>query len=286
MSREGEEEGMFLQVGHFVIGIESDWVVVLVEYQDTIAYYLIDSVDNLTVLVVEKGNPDTLNFKEYLKAMLPFLEGEEVWENGRVKSVLDTHWELYLERAPVNADGFQKFISSTGHVVGKGIVTVGSKISSYWNRNNQPAGEIEETSWFKRCKQKAKRWLGRTSKAMKPVVDPLVNKGKEVNEKIGDKIDQGDSEIMKYIKGKQWLSQTWLRSRARLFGISTWELKPQPEGRIPSTLNPMPQPTTDNQVPRNPEQARSRTPWRIPASICSINKGSETICLINELFWS
>lgn len=38
---------------------------------------------------------------------------------------------------------------------------------------------------------------------IRPVIDPIVKKSKEYNEKIGDKIDQGDSKVMKYIKGNQ-----------------------------------------------------------------------------------
>ena len=34
-------------------------------------------------------------------------------------------------------DGFQKFISSAGHVVGKGIASMGLRISGYFNQNNE-----------------------------------------------------------------------------------------------------------------------------------------------------
>lgn len=63
------------------------------------------------------------------------LEREEVEKNDRLIHVLKNHWKYYDEKAPISADGLQKFISLAGHGLGKSIVTVGAKISNYWNKN-------------------------------------------------------------------------------------------------------------------------------------------------------
>lgn len=46
---------------------------------------------------------------------------------------MDQNWKLYQTKAPVTPDTFQKFISSAGHLIGNGIVSVGAKISGYFS---------------------------------------------------------------------------------------------------------------------------------------------------------
>ena len=66
------------------------------------------------------------------------IEITDVDRSDRVKGILEDNWKEYASKPPVNADGFQKFISSAGHAIGKGIVAVTNKMSGYWRKSQAP----------------------------------------------------------------------------------------------------------------------------------------------------
>lgn len=62
IKQEGDNHILEIKIGHFIYAVDKSWYFLKREYEYAAGYYLIDLEGNLTCMVLEKSNPNKVNF--------------------------------------------------------------------------------------------------------------------------------------------------------------------------------------------------------------------------------
>lgn len=143
--------------------------------------------------------------------MVPYEEYITVDEQ---KKRLEEHWPHLTVGEPVYpADKVTSTINSGGKLLERGFIKTGEilkggveKATNYLESKIENKSKVDigkAKSFFERVKAGAGKVFEVSCKVVSAVVDPALNKVKQLNGKLCEKIDRSDNKTLRYLKGKE-----------------------------------------------------------------------------------